>query len=115
MNTIVNSRPLITLNEEKGLLTTSGGVLTYKLLQNEVKLKFIKVTTPRKGIGSALIEALKDVARANRLPIKALAIPADTTSNGGGNVTISTADLQKFFEKLGFVNQENIYIWNYGY
>ena len=94
---------------------TSGGVLSYTKSETEITLNFVKVTIPRKGIGSALVERLQDIAKSELLPIGLYAEPIAPGLTG--NVTISEEGLINFYEKLGFVQDVDsdgkLLIWKF--
>ncbi|AKG07142.1 hypothetical protein AAX06_01960 [Moraxella bovoculi] len=67
----------------------SGGYICYSIEEDEVTIDMVEVTTKRQGIGSQLIDMVKDVAREVGLPIGLYAYPQDDS--------ISQEDLIEFY------------------
>lgn len=72
------------------------GFINYQIDDGEIILTLIKVdkNSQKQGIGTMLINELKEIARINKLPITLYAEPTDKT--------IQLKDLQNFYIKNGF-------------
>lgn len=65
-------------------IEVKGGYAIYDIEYGEVVLELIKVTEQRKGIGSLLLDMVKDVARENNMPIGLYAYPQDDSIDEDG-------------------------------
>ena len=82
-----------------------NGFINYTITKQEVVVTFIHVSkrSQRQGMGTALINDLKLVAKYLKLPITLLACPM--------NSTIDVEGLNEFYIKNGFILKENLFYY----
>ncbi len=85
------------IERKNNRLETKGGFLTYAIEEYEITLDLVCVSTPRQGIGSALVNELKEIAFELNLPIGLYAEPITC-----GDILISEKNLIEFYKNLGF-------------
>jgi GNAT superfamily N-acetyltransferase len=80
-----------------------NGFINYTITKDEIVVTFIHVSkrSQRQGIGTALINDLKLVAKYLKLPISLLSCPM--------NSTIDVKGLNEFYIKNGFILKNNLF------
>lgn len=90
------------ITNKNNKLTTKGGWLNYTIEDDEITIDIVCAETPKKGIGTALVKKMQEIARDMELPIGLYAEPCAAC-----DTQISEDALISFYKKLGFENDEN--------
>lgn len=83
------------IQDENERLTTKGGFLNYTEEDEEIVIDLIEVTDRKKGIGTKLIEKMKEISKQKNKPLTLFAYTQDEKA-------ITQEALEQFYEKLGF-------------
>ena len=83
------------IQDQNERLTTKGGFLNYTEEDEEIVIDLIEVTDRKKGIGTKLIEKMKEISKQKNKPLTLFAYTQDEKA-------ITQEALEQFYEKLGF-------------